>query len=154
MGNQISSLFVHLPVSVADPMARYIKQIEEAESLKSGSQTTGSSTLIEVTRHMPPVVHSVLARSMYATRLFNVTITNVPGPQTPLFYFGSKVREIWPLVPIAAEHAVGLAVFSYDGTLYFCVNADRDTVEDLDVLAKGIAESVAELHELAAPASR
>jgi diacylglycerol O-acyltransferase len=154
MGNRISSLFVHLPVSVADPMARYIKQIEEAESLKSGSQTTGSSTLIEVTRHMPPVVHSVLARSMYATRLFNVTITNVPGPQTPLFYFGSKVREIWPLVPIAAEHAVGLAVFSYDGTLYFCVNADRDTVEDLDVLAKGIAESVAELHELAAPASR
>ena len=57
---------------------------------------------------MPPVIHSFAARSMYATRLFNLTITNVPEPQTPLYYFGSQVREIWPLVPIAAEHAIGL----------------------------------------------
>jgi diacylglycerol O-acyltransferase / wax synthase len=149
MGNRISSLFVHLPVCEADPRRRYERQKEEAETLKSGTQSTGSSTLIDLTRHMPPVIHSFMARSMYATRLFNVTITNVPGPQLPLYYFGSRVSEIWPLVPIAAEHAVGLAVFSYDGTLYFCINADRDTVPDLDVLNKGIADSLAELGELA-----
>jgi hypothetical protein len=150
MGNQISSLFVHLPVAEADPKRRYERQIEEAESLKSGTQATGSTMLIDVTRHMPPVIHSFMARSMYATRLFNVTVTNVPGPQLPLYYFGSRVQEIWPLVPIAAEHAVGIAVFSYDGTLYFCINADRDTVPDLDLLRDGIADSIAELGELAA----
>jgi diacylglycerol O-acyltransferase len=150
MGNRLTSLFVHLPVREADPRRRYERQVEEAESLKSSRQATGSSTLIDVTRHMPPVVHSFMARSMYATRLFNLTITNVPGPQRPLYYFGSKVKEIWPLVPIAAEHAVGLAVFSYDGTLYFCINADRDTVPDLDVLELGIGKSLVELGELAA----
>lgn len=152
MGNRISSLFVHLPVAERDPERRYHRQIEEAEGLKSSTQATGSSTLIEITRHMPPVIHSFMARSMYATRLFNLTITNVPGPQMPLYYFGSKVQEIWPLVPIAAEHALGLAVFSYDGTLHFCINADRDTVPDLEVLAKGISESLAELRALAAQA--
>ncbi len=105
--------------------------------------------LLDLGRHMPPVLHSFVARSLFATRLFNLTITNVPGPQTPLYYFGSRVEEIWPLVPIAAAHAIGLAVFSYDGTLYFCINADRDTVPDLEVLRDGIAESLAELGELA-----
>jgi diacylglycerol O-acyltransferase / wax synthase len=124
--------------------------MEEAESLKAGSQATGSTALMDLTSHMPPVIHSFLARSMYATRLFNLTITNVPGPQLPLYYFGSRVQQIWPLVPIAAEHAIGLAVFSYDGTLFFCVNADRDTVPDLEVLRDGIAESITELRELAA----
>jgi diacylglycerol O-acyltransferase len=150
MGNRISSLFVHLPVAESDPKRRYERQIEEAETLKAGTQATGSSALIDITRHMPPVIHSFMARSMYATRLFNLTITNVPGPQIPLYYFGSKVREIWPLVPIAAEHAVGLAVFSYDGKLFFCLNADRHTLADLDVLRAGIADSIEELDRLAA----
>ncbi|MGH2983400.1 MAG: wax ester/triacylglycerol synthase family O-acyltransferase [Solirubrobacterales bacterium] len=150
LGNRISSLFVHLPVAAADPEERYRLQVEEAETLKSGTQSVGSSTLIELAGHLPPVLHSFVARSLFATRLFNVTITNVPGPQTPLYYFGSKVEEIWPLVPIAAEHAIGLAVFSYDGTLFFCINADRDSCHDLDVLADGIAESLTELGEMAA----
>ena len=149
MGNRISSLFVHLPVGASDPEERYRLQVEEAETLKSGTQHEGSSVLLNIGNHMPPVLHSFLARALFATRLFNVTVTNVPGPQIPLFYFGSKVTEIWPLVPIAAEHAVGLAVFSYDGKLFFCINADRDTVPDLGVLNTGIAESLAELGELA-----
>jgi diacylglycerol O-acyltransferase / wax synthase len=150
MGNRISSLFVHLPVGAADPAERYRLQVQEAETLKAGTQHEGSSMLLNLGNHMPPVLHSFVARSLFATRLFNVTVTNVPGPQTPLYYFGSKVKEIWPLVPIAASHAIGLAVFSYDGRLFFCINADRDTVPDLDVLNAGIAESLTELGELAA----
>jgi diacylglycerol O-acyltransferase / wax synthase len=150
MGNRISSLFVHLPVTAADAAERYRLQVEEAETLKAGTQHEGSSLLLNLGNHMPPVLHSFVARSLFATRLFNVTITNVPGPQIPLYYFGSKVQEIWPLVPIAASHAIGLAVFSYDGKLFFCINADRDTVPDLDVLNTGIAESLKELGELAA----
>ena len=91
------------------------------------------------------MLHSFAARALFATRLFNVTITNVPGPQFPLYCFGSRVETIWPLVPIAAEHAVGLAVMSYDGKVFFCLNVDRDTVPDLDVLSGGISASLGEL---------
>jgi diacylglycerol O-acyltransferase len=149
-GNRITSLFVNLPVAEADPLERYRRQVDEAETMKTGDQTMGSSSLIELTSLAPPALHGFLARSLYATRLFNVTVTNVPGPQIPLYAFGSRLDEIWPLVPLAAEHAVGLAVFSYDGSLFFCLNADRDTVEDLDVLAGGIEDSIAELQELIA----
>jgi WS/DGAT/MGAT family acyltransferase len=153
LGNRITTLFVHLPVAEATPQGRYTRQMAEAESLKSGSQGTGSSTLIDLAGHAPPVLHSFLARGLFASRLFNVTVTNVPGPQEPLYAFGSRLLSVWPIVPLAASHAVGLAVFSYDGRMYFCLNADRDAMPDLDVLASGISASLDDLHELAEQAA-
>ena len=150
LGNKVSSLFVHLPVSEADPLRRYRLQVDEAEELKAGRQGVGSKTLIDVAALAPPAIHSFLARSLFATRLFNVTITNVPGSPVPLYAFGSRLQAVWPLVPIAAEHAVGIAVFSYAGDLYFCINADRDTVADLPVLRDGMKRALGELRELAA----
>jgi diacylglycerol O-acyltransferase len=149
LGNRITSLFVHLPVAEDDPLDRYRRQVDEAEGLKSGSQGTGSLAIVNLAGHAPPVLHSFLARGLFATRLFNVTITNVPGPQFPLYAFGSRLVAVWPLVPLAASHGVGLAVFSYDGNLFFCVNADRDSVPDLDVLAAGIRASIDDLQQLA-----
>ncbi len=149
MGNRVTSLYVNLPVGVEDPLERYARQVEEAESLKSGTQALGTTTLLDLTRHAPPVVHSFLARSLFATRLFNVTITNVPGPQTPLYGFGSRMTEAWPLVPLAADHAVGLAALSYDGKVFFTLNADRDSVPDLDLLAGGMEKTLEELLEAA-----
>lgn len=145
LGNRITSLFVHLPVAEADPLRRYERQMEEAESLKSGTQALGATTIIDLTSLAPPAVHSFLARSLYATRLFNLTVTNVPGPQRPLYAMRSKLLAVWPLVPLAAEHAIGIAVMSYDGKLFFTVNADYDTVPDLDVLVEGLRASVDEL---------
>lgn len=91
LGNQISSLFVHLPVAEADAIERYRSQLDEAEGLKSGSQAIGSRGLIDLAALAPPALHSFLARSLFASRLFNLTITNVPGPQQPLYVIGSKV---------------------------------------------------------------
>ena len=145
LGNRITSLFVHLPVAEEDPLRRYERQMEEAETLKSGSQALGAATIIDLTSLAPPAIHGFLARSLYATRLFNLTITNVPGPQQPLYAMGSRMREVWPIVPLAAEHAVGLAVLSYDGTVFFTANADYDAVQDLDVFMEGLRDSVAEL---------
>jgi diacylglycerol O-acyltransferase / wax synthase len=157
-GNRITSLFIHLPVAVTDPLRRYFSQLEEAESLKASSQAIGSRGLIDLTSLAPPALHTFLARSLYATRLFNVTITNVPGPQEPLYAFGSRMQAVWPLVPLAAEHALALAVFSYDGTLFFCLNADRDAVPDVEAVGAGIADEIGQLLELAErrspPASR
>jgi WS/DGAT/MGAT family acyltransferase len=149
LGNQITSLFVHLPVAEPDPLHRYELQVEEAERLKAGTQAMGSREIIDLAAHAPPLIHTFLARSLFATRLFNITITNVPGPQMPLYAFGSRMQIAWPLVPLAAEHALGVAVFSYDGNVCFCLNVARDSVPDLDILADGIATSIAELIEIA-----
>lgn len=154
LGNKITSLFVHLPVAEPDPLERFELQTQEAESLKSGTQAVGSRAMIDFTAHAPPVLHSFLARSMYATRLFNLTITNVPGPQAKLYAFGSRMTDVWPIVPLAAEHAVGLAVLSYDGKAFFCLNADRDAMPDLDILAEGIQQSFAELSAVARGSDR
>ncbi|MEO8091731.1 MAG: wax ester/triacylglycerol synthase family O-acyltransferase [bacterium] len=149
LGNKISSLFVKLPVAEEDPLQRYRAQVREAESLKSGDEALGTAALVDVSSLAPPILHSTLARSMYATRLFNLTITNVPGPQQPLYALGSRMRAVWPLVPLAADHAIALAVLSYDGDLFFAFNADRDAVTDLDVVLEGLEESLAELRALA-----
>ncbi len=91
----------------------------------------------------------MIARSLYATRLFNLTITNVPGPQQPLYSFGAKMLAVWPVVPLAAEHAVGIAIFSYDGKLFITpANADYDSTHDIDVLMDGISAAVDELERI------
>lgn len=94
------------------------------------------------------MLHAVIARSLYATRLFNVTITNVPGPQIPLYAHGARLREIHPIVPLAAEHAVGVAIFSYDGLVTFGVIADSESTPDIGVLVDGIEQGLEELEAL------
>ena len=150
LGNRISSLFVHLPVAAATPEERYERVMAEAEGLKRGSQSLGTSTIISLAGLAPPAIHAHVARALYATRLFNVTVTNVPGPQMTLYALGARLREIIPLVPLAAEHAVGVAIFSYDGTVVFGLNAAADAVPDLDVLRDGIAAEIDALRRVAA----
>jgi WS/DGAT/MGAT family acyltransferase len=149
LGNKVSSLFVHLPVSREDPSERYDAVRDEAERLKRGSQAAAGQTLVELTGLAPPLLHSFVARSAFATRMFNVTVTNVPGPQLPLYAFGARLRRIIPLVPLAAEHAVAVAAVSYDGDLCLCVNADRDAVPDLDAVVRGMADELEALLETA-----
>ncbi|MCB0874648.1 MAG: wax ester/triacylglycerol synthase family O-acyltransferase [Solirubrobacterales bacterium] len=150
LGNKISSLFVELPVAEADPLRRYQLQTAASRRHKRTGQATGSAAMIDFSSHAPPVVHSLLARSMYATRLFNLTITNVPGPPSELYAFGARVDEVWPLVPLAAEHAIGIAILSYAGKVCICLNVDPDAVPDLEVLRSGIEDAIGELKDLAA----
>ena len=150
LGNRITSLFARLPVAEPDPLVRYRLAAGEAEALKSGSQALGGETLVDLAGHAPPVLHAFVARSLFATRLFNVTVTNVPGPQVPLYAFGAQLVHIAPLVPLAADHSLGIAVLSYNGRVAFGLNADFDTVPDLDVFRDGIERELAELCALAA----
>ena len=150
LGNKVSSLFVHLPVGAETTADRYQQVTAEAESLKSGTQSLGTSTIISLAGLAPPVVHASIARSLYATRLFNVTVTNVSGPQQTLYALGARLREILPLVPLAADHAVGVAIFSYDGSVVFGINAATDAVPDLAILRDGIAAEIQALRDLTA----
>jgi diacylglycerol O-acyltransferase / wax synthase len=150
LGNRISSLFLELPVAEADLLRRHRETITRSESVKSdGQQAVGTSAVIELAGLAPPVIHATIAQALYATRLFNVTVTNVPGPQQTLYAFGSPLREVHPLVPLAAEHALGVAVLSYDGVVFFGVVADRDAVPDLEVFLSALGGSVQKLLALA-----
>jgi diacylglycerol O-acyltransferase / wax synthase len=154
LGNRVSSLFVDLPVAEPDAIARLRRIVAHTHHLKSSGAEVGATAMIDLAALAPPLLHALLARSLYATRLFNLTITNVPGPQLPLYALGAKLREIHPLVPLATDHTVGIAIFSYNGTMVFGLSADRDSTPDLHVLAEGIEEELAELRmALAPPAS-
>ena len=121
----------------------------ETTRLKAAHQAAGGRLLVDLAGLAPPVLHSVLAQALFATRLFNVTVTNVPASPTTVYAFGAPLRRVIPLVPLAAEHAVGIAALSYDDSVCFCVHADRDAVPDVDRIAAGIA---AELEALGAVA--
>jgi WS/DGAT/MGAT family acyltransferase len=146
LGNELTSLFVELPVAEPNPEERYQRVLGRAEELKAGSQRTGGKTIVDLANLGPPLAGGLLARSMFGgTRMFNLTITNVPGPQQRLYAFGTPLVEVLPLVPLFSGHTVGIAVVSYDGKVVFGLNADRVAVPDLDVLADGIERSFAEL---------
>lgn len=146
LGNELTSLFVELPVDEDDPLARYRRVQDRARELKAGSQRTGGKTIIDLADTGPPIAGNLIARSMFGgTRMFNLTITNVPGPQQQLYAFGAPLVEVLPLVPLFAGHTIGIAVVSYAGHMVFGLNADHMAAPDIGVLAEGIERSFAEL---------
>jgi diacylglycerol O-acyltransferase len=145
LGNRVSSLFVTLPVDEPDPAERLYRVHAETRRRKAGHQSAGGRALIELSALAPPALHALVARPVFATRLFNVTVTNVPGPPQTLYALGRELRTIIPLVPLAAEHAVGVAIVSYADDLCIAVNADRDLVRDVDELIAGIDADLAAL---------
>ncbi len=154
LGNELTSLFVELPVDEADPIERHRRVRERAEQHKAGSQRTGGKTIVDLADMGPPLAGALLAQSMFGTtRMFNLTITNVPGPKRRLYAFGAPLVEVLPLVPLFAGHAVGIAVVTYGGQMVFGLNADRLAAPDVAVLAEGIERSFAELRA-PAPAPR
>jgi diacylglycerol O-acyltransferase len=156
LGNKVSSLFVDLPVAEADPLRRYKLVSAAAQERKAGGQALAASELTGLTELAPPLLHAGLARMLFAKRLFNLTITNVPASRRRLYAFGATMVDVVPIVPLAAEHALGIAVVSYAGGMTFGICADRGTVPDLDVLTDGIVTSLHELSALtyATPAAR
>ena len=154
LGNRVSSLFVHLPVCEPDPVRRYLVTAGETAELKKGAMARGGAELVTLSGLAPPILHSVLARASVGARLFNVTITNVPGPTRPLYAFGAKLEEVLPLVPLAADHALGIAVVSYDGDVFFGLSGDARALPDMDVLRTGIEDSIAELRAITRHARR
>jgi diacylglycerol O-acyltransferase / wax synthase len=146
LGNELTSLFVELPVTEADPIARYRRVAERAKQLKAGSQRAGGKTIVDLADMGPPLAGALIARSMFGgARMFNLTITNVPGSKQRLYALGAPLVEVLPLVPLFAGHTIGIAVVSYAGQMVFGLNADRMAAPDVGVLAEGIERSFSEL---------
>jgi len=152
LGNRVAAMWAPLPVGVADPVER-LRLVREAMShLKESGQAVGAQLLTELTGFAPPTIMAQASRLQARQRFFNLVVTNVPGPQFPLYLMGRRMDAVYPMVPLAANQALGIAIMSYDGELSFGLNADFDALPGVERIASLIGEAVAELAEAAAGA--
>jgi diacylglycerol O-acyltransferase / wax synthase len=147
LGSQVSGLVVDLPVGEANPLMRLSQVSYAMKAHKESGQSVGADALVALSGFAPPTLHAVGARlaNGLTRRMFNLVVTNVPGPQVPLYAAGARMLEMFPVVPLASGQAVTIGISSYAGGVYYGLNADRDAMADVDVLAALIEESLSEL---------
>ena len=146
-GNKVSSYFVDLPIGEPNPVVRLHQVSYAMKAHKESNQSMGAEAIVAMAGFAPPTLHQLGARlgSSMTRRLFNVVVTNVPGPQYPLYAAGAQMLSVYPVVPLAKGQAVCVGLTSYNGGVFYGLNADRDAMPDIDVLAQCIEESLAEL---------
>jgi WS/DGAT/MGAT family acyltransferase len=129
-GNRVVSLMAKLPIAEGDPAARLARVVETTRGLKDSRQARGVEIFEEISDRVSPELFVSVARRT-ARSAYNLVVTNVPGPPAPVWFAGAKMQQIYPLVPLFSNNALGIALFSYDGGLYWGVVADWDAVPDL-----------------------
>lgn len=153
--NQVSAMIAELPVGIEDPVERLQAIRAQMQDLKDSHQAVAGNVLAELAGFAPPVLLSVGLRTAVTVmrrapqRSINTVTTNVPGPQIPLYACGRLMRHYYPFVPLSQGVRTGVAILSYNGEVAFGVTGDWDTVPDVQRLADGIAEGMAELLALA-----
>jgi len=154
LGNQVAMWLIDLPIDEADPFARYQLIKERTLNLKKSNQALGAATLVEISSGTPITLLS-LANRVVGSRMrpFNMTVTNIPGPQFPMYLLESEMLANYPMVPLWAQHGLGIALFSYNGRLLWGIHADYDTLPDSDVFLRAIHDAFTELRNLEVPAA-
>jgi WS/DGAT/MGAT family acyltransferase len=150
-GNQVAAFVVDLPVGEPNPAVRLHQIAYSMRAHAEAGRAVGAQALVGIAGFAPPTLHSLGARvaSAVSRRLFNLVVTNVPGPQHPLYAGGARMLESYPVMPLAKGQAVSIGLTSYDGGVYYGVNGDRDAMPDVDVLAGCLVDSLTELRETA-----
>jgi hypothetical protein len=138
---------VDLPVGEPNPVLRLSRISYAMRGLKDSGQSVGADAMVRLAGFAVPTLHSLGARVANRTshRLFNLVITNVPGPQFPLYANGARMLEAYPVVPLVKNTALSIGLMSYNGGVYYGLTADRDAMSDVDVLSSLIEGSLAEL---------
>ncbi len=149
LGNKVSAMFVNLPVDGRTSIERLDTISAQTRDLKERRQALGAEMIMSVSDYIAPTLMSLAARVVHRQPFFNLVVTNVPGPQVPLYMMGARLLEAFPIVPLTRNLTVVVGILSYDGTMHFGLWADRDAFADLEVLAGGIDDSFAELVKLA-----
>jgi WS/DGAT/MGAT family acyltransferase len=149
LGNRVSAWFVPLPLDEEDPRKQLERITQTTAELKEAKQAVGASALTQVADWTPSTLLSLGARNMTRLLPFNLVVTNVPGPQIPLYMMGAKMVDSFPNVPLADNLGLGIALFSYDGRIYWGFNADYDLVPDLDLFVGFVEESFREIQRAA-----
>jgi diacylglycerol O-acyltransferase len=145
LGNRIAVLRGSLPVHVEDPVTRLAAVTEAMAALKRSKQALTTEFFLSAQDFLPPMVLPIITRINVSPRMFNVMVTNIPGPQFPLYVLGREIVELYPIALLQPNHALAIAVTSYNGQLNFGVLGDYDTLADIELLADGIAAGLAGL---------
>ena len=145
--NEVSACLVDLPVGEPAASMRLHQIAFLMRQQIEGGRAIGADRLARFAGFAPPTLHSMGARlgSAMSKRLFNVIVTNVPGPQNPLYAGDARMLSTYPVIPLAKGQALAVGITSYDGGVYYGLNADRDAMPDVDVLGQSIVDSLAEL---------
>jgi diacylglycerol O-acyltransferase / wax synthase len=145
--NRVSAMFAELPIGVVDPVARLDAVRAQMDGLKQSKQAVAGDVLTSLSGFAPPMLLALGARlAARAPSLgLHTGITNVPGPQQPLQTLGRRLLQSFPFVPVMGQVRISIAIFSYDGTLYFGVTGDYDSSSDIDILTDGVERAMDEL---------
>jgi diacylglycerol O-acyltransferase len=150
LGNRVAAMMAPLPVWCDDPVARLDIVRDELKGLKSGGQAVGAQVLTQLSGFAPATIMGQASRVMARQRFFNLVVTNVPGPQIPLYLAGKRLIDTFPMVPLAKNQALGVALLSYAGHINFGLVGDYDLMWDLDDFTGDVRDSLAELASAAA----
>jgi diacylglycerol O-acyltransferase len=154
LGNQVAAMWAPLPVGIENP-AETLHTISTAmEDLKKGGQAVGAQVLTNLAGFAPPTILSQAARLQARQPFFNLVVTNVPGPQIPLYLLGRRLQILYPVVPLAQRQAIGIAVMSYDGHLGFGLLGDYDALPGLEQIATDLKWAIAALARAAGVSPR
>jgi diacylglycerol O-acyltransferase len=148
-GNRIAAMRGPLPVYVDDPVERLRLVSEAMHDLKDSKQALGAEVISGLNEFAPPTLLAQASRLNFSTRLFNMIVTNVPGPQFPLYLLGRELQELIPVAFLPEDHALAVAIMSYNGTVDFGLLADFDAMPDIDFVTQAIEDSLAELVDAA-----
>jgi WS/DGAT/MGAT family acyltransferase len=149
LGNRIAAMRGPLPVYVEDPVARLETVRRAMDGLKESKQAVGAEVLAGAQNFAPPTLLAQASRLNFSTRLFNLLVTNVPGPQFPLYVQGREMLDVFPVAFLPRDHALAVAIMSYNGHMNFGLLGDYDAMPDIDVVADGIEAALGELVERA-----
>ncbi len=153
-GNRLAVMRGPLPVYVEDPVERLDVVRAAMDDLKESKQAIGAEVLTSMQQFAPPTVLAQASRLNFSTRLFNLLVTNVPGPQFPLYVQGREMTSVFPIAFLPKDHALAIAIMSYNGQMNFGLLGDYDAMPDLDVVGEAIESALAELVSLASRESR
>jgi diacylglycerol O-acyltransferase / wax synthase len=145
LGNRLTAMRGPLPVYIRDPVVRLGVVSAAMDDLKESKMAVGAATLVAVNDRMPPTVLAQASRIQFSTRLFNLLVTNVPGPQVPLYILGRRLEDMFPLAFLPENNALAVAIMSYNGRMEYGLLGDFDALPDIDLIAEGIEKSLEEL---------
>jgi WS/DGAT/MGAT family acyltransferase len=145
LGNRLTAMRGPLPVYISDPVSRLRFVTRAMDGLKESKQALGAAAIARVNNLAPPTILAQASRLQFSTRLFNLIVTNIPGPQFPLYVLGRQLLDLFPVAFLPPNHALAVAIMSYNGGIDYGLLADYDAMPDVDVLATGIDEALAEL---------
>jgi diacylglycerol O-acyltransferase len=147
LGSQVAPHLQRLPIGEANPLMRLHQVAYDTQAHKDSGRAVAARSLADIAGFAPTTLHALGVRTSIEVvrRQHDLVITNVPGPQVPLFAAGARLVASYPVLPLSAGHLLSIGVTSYDGEVFFGLNADRDAISDLDVLAQCLLDCLEEL---------